>query len=161
MAANWTGFESALEVAAYTIWTATNPLSGGGGIWEADAIEREDFDQVTAPAGHAQSPYCVIEYGDATPAEGAPITGKIYQVLVTWHYVTRIDAAGAGASLVRTQLELMEDYLLATGLGNDYAVLAVEGFALPPGHPANEAFIAADLPWCAGSVTARCWVGES
>lgn len=161
MAANWTGFESALETAAYTVWTATNPAAGGGGIWEADSVEREDFDQVTAPAGHAQSPYCVIEMGEATPAEGAPITAKIYQVLVTFHYVTRIDLNGQGAALVRPQLEAMEDYLLGTGLTDNYAVLAVEGFSLPPGHPANEAFIAADLPWCAGSVTARCWVGES
>lgn len=161
MAANWAGFKTALDAAVAANWTAVKPSEGGAGIWESDVIERMDFDRIHAKGGQMRGAYAVLEYGEATPAQGAPITSKIYDVETTFHYFTPVGTAGAGAATVRSQLEAMETYLLATGLGNNYAVLEVTAFTLPAAHPANEIFLHGEMPWCAGSITARCWVGES
>jgi hypothetical protein len=152
---------AALEAAVAANWTAVKPAQGGAGIWESDVIERMDFDRIHAPGGQMRGAYAVLEYGEGLPAEGSPITAKIYSVETTLHLFTPIGIAGAGQIALRTQLEAMETYLLATGLGNSYSVQAVTAFTLPPRHPANELFLQGNLPWVAGSVTARCWVGES
>lgn len=163
MAASWSGLQAALEAAVYTIWPQVKPGAGGAGIWNADRIERMDFDKVHAPSGTLKYPYAVIELGEATPAADAPITAKVVDVPVTLHYITRVEEGGAisGEATVRDRLEAMEDYLQATGLGNSYPVMEGATFTLPPRHSANQAFLDANLPWVAGSVTVTVWVGES
>jgi hypothetical protein len=161
MAASWSGLIAQLEAAIETTWSDTKPPRGGGN-WEADKIEREDFDRVHSDRGALKAPYAVIEFGEAQPAPGAPITAKVYELPVVLHYFARVEASSDGDARVRLQLEAMEDYLLpGSALTTAYPVMGCDGFLMGPAHPANERFLAADLPWAAGAITFRVWIGDS
>lgn len=155
MAYSWSGLVTALRTAIGAAWPDVLPGAGGGGIWEVDQVGRLDFETILAGG----MPFAIMEWAPIASGEwGVP--NQVYETSLALSYVCRFSAA-QGLTQVRTRLETLQDYLTTTGVGTVATVLEVTGFDWSAGHPANQLFLQANLPYVAGSLTAALVAGET
>jgi hypothetical protein len=148
-----TGLVDPLTAAIAVTWPQCRKDSGGGGIHEVDRVMRVDYERIVDQIG---APYAVIVWAPLMRNEYT-VTQKAWDVPLAFDYVARTEG---GVQHVREQLEAMEDYLMATGLGSSASVEEVTGLDWSPEHEDNAVFFRAQIPLIAGRIAFRVVCGE-
>ena len=139
MALPWADFFSELVANIRVAWPEVK-TSGGGGIHDANSMERMTQERIAA------FPYAVVDLASAPSADWG-LNNSAFEVRCEVHYIARLDI---GMAELRTKLDMLRHQVLRPSAFQTVTVLDVDEMGVGARGPAQEIFIAKGLAFVAG-----------
>lgn len=151
MANVFSTFWTEIREAIAATWTDVLPTNSGGGIHRAVSVQKLDWQSIAAP-------YCVVIYSSRL-ADTLALRSQCYELEVEIVYI-RADGTGTAAA-IDTKLEALDDALYAYSFANGVQFVDVVAHDNTEANAANQIFLALNVPFSAGSLRCRFFVGET
>lgn len=158
MAAILSTFWTEIRAAIGSVWTDVLPVNLGRGIHRAISIQKLDWQTVGIDGNGVGRPYCVVLYS-TRQADTLALAAQQYEMDAEIFYIAP-DATGIAAT-IDTKLEALGDALYEYEFANGVQFVDVISHDSTEANAANQVFLALNVPFSAGSVRARFYLGAT
>lgn len=150
----WTEIRAAIGSA----WPDVLPVNLGRGIHRAVSIQKLDWQSIGLDSNSVGRPYAVVVYS-ARQADNLALAAQQYDADVEIFYIVP-DTSGVAAA-IDTKLEALGDALYAYEFADGVQFVDVTAYDNSESNAANRVFLALNVPFSAGSVRCRFYVGAT